>query len=102
MKKRIIMLILTVLTIIIINNINPKSKEDFYIYNSIKTSFDNYESAILQVIVNSKNTDTEDLYNQIIEFYCQSEKLNQITINLYKSKSDLEKSNCYASQKFEF
>ena len=102
MKKGIITLILAVLTIVIINNINLKSKDDFYIYNSIKTSFDNYESATLQVITKPKYIEINDIYSKIIKFYCQNEKLNQITINLYKNKSDLEKSECYASQTFEF
>ena len=65
-------------------------KEDFQIYTSMKSSFDNYVDVTLQVIVNRQNYDVQEIFEKVYLFYCDHETVNRLTINLYDSVKDLE------------
>lgn len=75
-------------------------KEDFQIYNSIKSSFDNYVDVTLQVIVNRQNYDVQEIIEKVYLFYCDHETVNRLTINLYDSVKDLENGKIKAKQEF--
>lgn len=77
------------------------TKEDFEIYNSYKISSNNYETTVLQVIVNKNNYNEDEIFPKIYEYYRQIGTPDKLTINLYKNKKDLEKSNCLASRIYE-
>ena len=75
-------------------------KEDFQIYNSMKSSFDNYVDVTLQVIVNRQNYDVQEIFEKVYLFYCDHEIVNRLTINLYDSVKDLENGKIKAKQEF--
>ena len=75
-------------------------KEDFQIYNSMKHSFDNYVDVTLQVIVNRKNYDVQEMIGKVYSFYCSQEPVNKLTIYLYESVNDLETGKIKAKQEF--
>ena len=99
MKKWIWMILITGLFAGGIVNLHLP-KEDFQIYNSMKYSADNYVDVTLQVIVNRKNYDIQEMIEKIYSFYCSQEPVNKLTINLYESVNDLETGRIIAKQEF--
>lgn len=99
MKKWILMILVIVLVVGGLTSLHL-SKEDFQIYNSMKYSSDNYVDVTLQVIVNKKNYDIQEMIEKIYSFYCSQEPVNKLTINLYESVNDLETGRIKAKQEF--
>lgn len=99
MKKRILMILVIVLLVGGLASLYLP-KEDFQIYNSMKSSFDNYVDVTLQVIVNRQNYDVQEIFEKVYLFYCDYETVNRLTINLYDSVKDLETGKIKAKQEF--
>lgn len=99
MKKWIWMILITGLFAGRIVNLHLP-KEDFQIYNSMKSSFDNYVDVTLQVIVNRQNYDVQEIFEKVYLFYCDYETVNRLTINLYDSVKDLETGKIKAKREF--
>ena len=82
-----------ILGLIIVEAYNyvTKPKEDFTIYQSIKTGADNYTSTYIKVIVNVKDYDVDAMYDDILEHH---EKLNglcdRLNIELFNSLNDFK------------
>lgn len=73
-------------------------REDFKIYNSIKSSYSNYESVTLRVIVNKWNYQPEEMLEKVSKFYYRYEMVDELEIYLYDSVCDLKLGKIRATQ----
>lgn len=101
--KKIIAIFVTIVVFLIggITYADHVSTHEFKIYSSMKIGSDNFEHVRLNVIVNQRDYDVEEIFFKVREFYCEEHEPDILEINLYNSKRDLEKSNCHVSRVYE-
>ena len=101
MKKGYLFLITLLIVGLLVGNVYKQNDMEFEIVNSYIVSADNFKSVTLQVIVNMRNYDEEEVLCKVKEFYCQNNgNIDTLRINLYDSKAHYEKSKCRVGKTF--
>lgn len=102
MKKCYLAVAVLVIVGIIIGSTCRQSSKEFEIVNSYKVGADNFQNVTLQVIVYVRNYDEEKMLNRIRDFYLENGgSVDQLTIKLYDSSRNFEKSICRIEKTFK-
>lgn len=93
MKKLIISsVVILVCCAVIVGTYKIKTRPDFEIFQSYKTSFDNYEKCCINVIVNIREYDIDEMYDNVAARYTELNcNVDELTIRLFNSKRDFIK-----------
>lgn len=99
MKKKIYVLIVLVLVSLFVAMMCRQNDKEYEVINSYKVSADNFQSVTLQIVVNVRKYDEEEMFCKIRDFYYDNEGVvDELRINLYESKCCLKKSHCKTSK----
>lgn len=97
--KKLTWLLLPLLLIIAIHI--GFNHNEYKIINTYKNTFDNYQSVTLQVLVNVRNYDENEILCKVRDFYYTNNGIpDKLRINLYDSKHHFEKSICRIGKTF--
>lgn len=104
MKKLIIkVVVILVCCAAIVGTYKIKTRPDFDIFQSYKMSFDNYEKCCINVIVNVRNYDIDEMYEQVAARYTELNcNVDELTIRLFNSKRDFRRFNLAGEQVIYF
>lgn len=95
----VIVLILIVGGLFIVRN--ERRKPDFVIQSTMKSSFDNYETVDLSVIVFDHDYKTDELFEKIREYYANLNKMpDELSIRLYDSKREYTSGTAFSKKLF--
>lgn len=78
-----------------------RPKEDFEIYQSYKTSFNNGDMCHINVIVHVKEYDIDEMFEQVRQHYNTiNGEVDKLDIRLFNSKKDFEQFNLAGERTF--
>ena len=99
MKKQYCFLVTLIVLGILVAVVHGQNKNEFEILNSYIVSADNFQSVSLQVVVNVRSYDDEEMLCKVRDFYYRNHGVvDELKVDLYESKWHLKKS-CYRVSK---